>query len=52
MKRLYLYRRRPRRRRARDVLVPQGFAAEVVATGFHEPVHCCFDDQGACYVMS
>jgi hypothetical protein len=19
---------------------------------FHEPVHCCFDDQGACYVMS
>jgi hypothetical protein len=52
MKRVHLYRRRPRRHRAQDVLVPQGFAAEVVATGFYEPVHCCFDDRGACYVMS
>ncbi len=32
------------------VLVPQGFAVELVACGFNSPVHCCFDDDGFCYV--
>ena len=35
---------------AADVLVPEGFAVDVVATGFNAPVHCCFDDAGNCYV--
>ncbi len=29
-------------------LLPEGYVAEVVATGFHSPVHCCFDEQGSC----
>ncbi|MBW3560739.1 MAG: PQQ-dependent sugar dehydrogenase [Proteobacteria bacterium] len=33
-----------------DILVPEGYVTEVVATGFHSPVHCCFDEQGRCYV--
>ena len=51
IKRVHLHRRRSRRYRPGDVLVPQGFTAEVVASGFHAPVHCCFDEQGACYVI-
>lgn len=35
----------------RDVLVPSGYVAEVVATGFNAPDHCAFDDQGNCYVV-
>jgi glucose/arabinose dehydrogenase len=35
----------------RDILLPQGFIAEVVATGLNEPVHCSFDDAGRCYVV-
>lgn len=35
----------------RDILLPQGYTAEVVASGFSTPVHCTFDDQGACYVV-
>jgi hypothetical protein len=34
----------------RDILLPEGYAAEVVATGFNAPVHCSFDEQGYCYV--
>ena len=41
----------PRGHNPKDVLVPDGFAVEVVATGFTTPVHCCFDDQGTCYVV-
>ena len=26
------------------ILLPEGYVAEVVATGFHEPVHCTFHD--------
>ncbi|MBW3615647.1 MAG: PQQ-dependent sugar dehydrogenase [Actinobacteria bacterium] len=33
-----------------DVLVPEGYAVEVVASGFNAPVHCCFDDAGFAYV--
>lgn len=50
-KRIHLHRRRPRRYRPEDVLVPDGYTVDVVATGFHEPVHCCFDDRGYCYVI-
>jgi glucose/arabinose dehydrogenase len=41
------------RRRVHDpahVRVPEGYTVEVVATGLHAPVHCCFDDDGFCYV--
>ncbi|HEV3479004.1 MAG TPA: PQQ-dependent sugar dehydrogenase, partial [Gaiellaceae bacterium] len=33
-----------------DILLPDGYVAELVATGFKTPIHCCFDDQGRCYV--
>src|SRR5690242_2224315 len=33
-----------------DILLPEGYAAEIVATGLNAPVHCCFDEHGACYV--
>jgi ferritin-like metal-binding protein YciE/glucose/arabinose dehydrogenase len=33
-----------------DILLPEGYVAEVVATGLNAPVHCCFDAQGYCYV--
>jgi glucose/arabinose dehydrogenase len=33
-----------------DIQVPSGFTVELVASGFNAPVHCCFDDAGACYV--
>lgn len=33
-----------------DVLVPEGFTVELVAQGFNAPVHCCFDDEGNCYI--
>ncbi len=32
------------------VLVPEGYTVEVVASGFDEPVHCCFDGDGFAYV--
>jgi hypothetical protein len=51
VKRIHLHRRRARRHRPQDVLVPEGFTVDVVAIGFHAPVHCCFDDQGFCYVI-
>ncbi|MBW3574293.1 MAG: PQQ-dependent sugar dehydrogenase [Actinobacteria bacterium] len=41
------------KRRTHDpshVLVPEGYTAEVVASGFNAPVHCCFDDDGFAYV--
>jgi glucose/arabinose dehydrogenase len=41
----------PRQHNPQDILLPRGYVAEVVATGFTTPVHCCFDDQGACFVI-
>lgn len=43
-------RKGPRHHNTDDILLPDGFVAEVVATGFNAPVHCCFDAQGFCYV--
>lgn len=34
----------------KDILLPQGCAAEVVATGLTAPIHCSFDARGFCYV--
>ena len=34
-----------------DILLPAGFAAEVVATGFDAPTGCAFDDTGFAYVF-
>ena len=41
----------PRGYNPNDILLPQGYVAEVVASGFNAPDHCCFDDQGYCYVV-
>lgn len=41
----------PRGHRPEDILVPEGYQVEVAATGLNAPVHCCFDDQGNCYVI-
>lgn len=50
LERLRIRRAGPREHNPADILVPAGYAVEVVATGFNAPVHCCFDAQGACYV--
>jgi len=34
-----------------DILVPAGYAAELVVTGLNTPVACCFDDARQCYVV-
>ncbi len=36
---------------AEDILLPAGFLAEAVASGFDAPVGCAFDDAGAAYVF-
>jgi glucose/arabinose dehydrogenase len=33
-----------------DILTPDGYVAELVATGFKTPVHCTFGPDGRCYV--
>jgi glucose/arabinose dehydrogenase len=33
-----------------DILLPDGYVAELVATGFKTPVHCTFGPDGRCYV--
>lgn len=43
-------RRGTRPHNPKDILVPQGYAVDVVATDLNGPVHCTFDEQGACYV--
>ncbi len=44
-------RNRPRHRfDPEDVLVPEGYEVELVATGLNAPCHCCFDERGDCYV--
>ncbi len=43
-------RRGPRGHATKDVLLPEGCVADVVATGFTTPVHCTFGPDGSCYV--
>jgi glucose/arabinose dehydrogenase len=50
LKPIKVVREKTRRHNPGDILLPEGYVAEVVATGFNAPVHCCFDDQGFCYV--
>jgi glucose/arabinose dehydrogenase len=41
----------PRDYNPRDILLPEGYVAELVTTGFNAPDHCCFDDAGYCYMI-
>lgn len=50
MDKVHIRRRHTRRLNPADVMVPEGFTVEVVASGLNAPVHCCFDDAGNCYV--
>jgi hypothetical protein len=52
LKKIKIVRKGLRDHDPQDILVPEGYTVEVVATGFNTPVHCTFDDQGYCYVMS
>jgi glucose/arabinose dehydrogenase len=40
-----------RRWLAEDILLPEGYVAEVVTTGLNAPVHCTFAPDGSCYVV-
>jgi glucose/arabinose dehydrogenase len=50
LKNIKIKREGPRGYNPRDILLPEGYVAEVVATGLNAPVHCTFDGEGACYV--
>jgi glucose/arabinose dehydrogenase len=50
LKKINVSRAGPRGHNPKDILLPAGYTAEVVATGFNAPVHCTFDDDGFCYV--
>jgi glucose/arabinose dehydrogenase len=34
-----------------DILLPEGYRAEVVTTGLNAPVHCTFSPDGRCFVV-
>lgn len=50
LRRIKIRRSGPRHPNPNDILLPEGYTAEVVATGLNAPVHCAFDDQGNCLV--
>ncbi|MDQ3823313.1 MAG: PQQ-dependent sugar dehydrogenase [Actinomycetota bacterium] len=50
LRRVKVRREGPRGHEPKDILLPDGFVAEVVATGMNTPVHCTFAPDGACYV--
>ncbi len=50
LKKVKIVRQGRRAHNPEDILLPEGYQADVVATGLTAPVHCCFDDQGKCYV--
>src|SRR5688572_9201347 len=50
LKKIKIVRDSPRRPDPTDILLPDGYVAEVVAAELNAPVHCCFDDAGMCYV--
>ncbi len=50
LRKIKITRAHGRRYNPRDILLPEGYVAEVVATGFNAPVHCSFDASGFCYV--
>lgn len=51
LKKIKIRREGPRNYNPQDILLPDGYVAEVVASGFNAPDHCCFDDKGYCYVI-
>jgi glucose/arabinose dehydrogenase len=51
LKKIHIRREGPRGYSPQDILLPEGYAAELVAGGFNAPDHCCFDDQGYCYLI-
>ena len=50
LQRIKIVRRGERRYEPRDINVPDGYAVDLVASGFVAPVHGCFDDAGNLYV--
>ena len=50
LRRVRIRREGRRKHEPRDILLPDGYVAEVVATGFKSAVHCCFDERGYCYL--
>jgi glucose/arabinose dehydrogenase len=50
VRRLHITRRGSRRYDPDDILLPAGYRAELVASGFTAPVHICFDPEGNGYV--
>lgn len=50
LQRFRIVRRGARRHEPADILLPEGYVAEVVASGLTAPVHASFDEQGRCYV--
>lgn len=51
LKKIHIRREGPRNYKPEDILLPEGYVAEVVASGFNAPDHCCFDEEGYCYVV-
>jgi glucose/arabinose dehydrogenase len=51
LKKIKIRREGPRDFDPGDILLPAGYVADLVASGFNAPVHCCFDEQGYCYVV-
>lgn len=50
LKKFKIRREGERHPNSEDILLPNGYLAEVVATGLNAPTHCAFDDRGICYV--
>src|SRR5918912_4327795 len=51
LRRITIRREGRRKHKPADILLPDGYVAEVVATGFKTPVHCSFGPDGNCYVV-
>jgi glucose/arabinose dehydrogenase len=51
LKKIKIHRKGPRNFNPQDILLPDGYVAELVASGFHAPDACCFDNKGYCYVV-
>jgi len=50
LKKIKIHREGEQHPNPNDILLPEGYTAEVVATGLNTPTHCTFDDAGNCYV--
>jgi len=50
LKNINIRREGARRYNPGDILLPEGYTAELVAGGLNAPTHCTFDNQGNCYV--